>query len=62
MPSKPAEHVKAVTWRLDRSLLVAVQIAAARRSEPVVTFVTRALGQAVARDELDRVQQESSGD
>ena len=51
MPSKPAEHLKLISWRLDRSLLAAVQEAAGKRQEPVVTFVARALAH-----ELDRVK------
>lgn len=62
MPSKPAGHLKAVTWRLDRWLVFLVQAAAARRGEPVVTFVARALEQAVVRDEIDGLRQEPPGD
>lgn len=48
MPSKPAEHLRAATWRLDGQLLDEVRTACQRRGEPVVTFVVRAL-----RRELD---------
>jgi hypothetical protein len=48
MPSKPAEHLRAATWRLDGQLLDEVRAACQRHGEPVVTFVVRAL-----RRELD---------
>lgn len=43
MPSKPADHLQAATWRLDAELLAAVREDCARRGEPAVTFVARAL-------------------
>ena len=49
MANQPHPDRKAVTWRLHRDLVAAVQAAAAARGETVLAFVVRAL-----RRELDR--------
>jgi hypothetical protein len=43
MANQPAAWRQAVTWRLHRDLVAAVQIAAATNGETVLAFVTRAL-------------------
>lgn len=43
MANQPHPDRKAVTWRLHRNLVAAVQSAAASRGETVLAFVTRAL-------------------
>lgn len=43
MSNQPAAHKQAVTWRLHRDLVAAVQASAAGRGETVLAFVTRAL-------------------
>lgn len=43
MANQPAAHKRAVTWRLHRDLVVAVQAAAAANGETVLALVTRAL-------------------
>lgn len=43
MANQPAAHKQAVTWRLHRDLVTAVQAAAAANGETVLALVTRAL-------------------
>jgi uncharacterized protein (DUF1778 family) len=53
MANQPSPDRKAVTWRLHRDLVAAVQAAAASRGETVLAFVTRALQLEVARTDRD---------
>lgn len=54
MANRPHPDRKAVTWRLHRDLVAAVQAAAGARRETVLAFVTRALQLEVARTDLDQ--------
>jgi hypothetical protein len=56
MANQPHPDRKAVTWRLHRDLVAAVQVAAAQRGETVLAFVTRALQLEVARTDTDQRQ------
>lgn len=49
MANQPHPDKRAVTWRLHRDLVVAVQVAAKAREETVLAFVTRALEREVER-------------
>lgn len=48
MANQPHPDRKAVTWRLHRDLVSAVQLAAAANHETVLSFVTRALDRELA--------------
>lgn len=50
MANQPHPDKRAVTWRLHRDLVAAVQAAAKARGETVLAFVTRALEREVQRD------------
>lgn len=54
MANQPHPDRKAVTWRLHRDLVAAVQAAAAANVETVLDFATRALQREVARGDSDR--------
>ena len=56
MANQPAAHKQAVTWRLHRDLVAAVQAAAAANGEPVLALVTRALQRELGRDALREIE------
>lgn len=54
MPSKPAQWMQAVTWRLHRDLVAAVKARAESNGEPVVALVVRALRRELDDPKTDR--------
>lgn len=51
MANQPHPSKQAVTWRLHRDLVAAVQVTATANGETVIALVARALRRELARDQ-----------